>query len=315
MAEKMFKTPVLFLIFNRPETTQKVFDEIKKAKPPKLFVAADGARADREGEAEKCQQTRDIIKQVDWDCEVFTLFREQNLGCKNAVSSAISWFFENVEEGIILEDDCLPDQSFFMYCQEMLEKYRHEDKVMIISGTSLLFNRETSEYSYFFSRYYAIWGWACWRRAWNLYDINQTKWLEYKKNELLYKIFENQKIVDFYEHIFDLTAENKINTWDIQWVYSCLTRGGLSIVPVNNLISNIGFVGTHTDEKPSDTMNMPVKQFDLQNIKPPPEIAPNIRLDTIAFDNIGIFKEKPKKTIKSRFKKLLKKLIKRGNRE
>ena len=133
MSDIKIYTPVLFLIFNRPDTTRQVFNEIRKAQPAQLFVAADGPRKDRDSDFELCKKTREIVRQVDWDCEVFTRFQEENLGCKRAVSSAIDWFFSNVEEGIILEDDCVPDQSFFPFCQELLEKYRHDERIMMIS--------------------------------------------------------------------------------------------------------------------------------------------------------------------------------------
>ena len=168
-------TPVLFLVFNRPDTTEKVFEAIRQAKPQKLFVAADGPRGNRLGEKEKCEQVRKIATTVDWDCEVKTLFREKNLGCKFAVSSAIDWFFKNVEEGIVLEDDCLPSQSFFWFCQELLERYRNDERVMLIGGN----NRGVDflkNHSYFFSKYVQIWGWATWRRSWEKYDSKIRKW-------------------------------------------------------------------------------------------------------------------------------------------
>ena len=140
--EKELTSRILFLIFNRPDTTQRVFNEIRRVKPTKLFVAADGPRKNKEGETERCQAARDIINQVDWDCDLHKLFRDKNLGCKMAVSSAINWFFENVEEGIILEDDCLPHPTFFRFCQELLGKYRDDERVMVISGDNFLFGRE-----------------------------------------------------------------------------------------------------------------------------------------------------------------------------
>ena len=143
MTETLFKVPVLFLIFNRPDTTQQVFDEIRKARPEQLYVAADGPRKDQSADYELCKKTRDIIQQVDWDCKVFTCFRDENLGCKRSVSSAIDWFFSHVEEGIILEDDCVPDQSFFPFCQELLEKYRDDTRIMMISGNNFQFGEKT----------------------------------------------------------------------------------------------------------------------------------------------------------------------------
>ncbi|MFH1427813.1 MAG: nucleotide-diphospho-sugar transferase, partial [Patescibacteria group bacterium] len=186
-----FNTPILFLIFNRPETTQRVFDKIKIIKPRHLFVAADGPREGK-NESEKCQAVRDIIKQIDWDCKVNTLFRDKNLGCKLAVSSAIDWFFDNVEEGIILEDDCLPDPSFFKFCQELLVKYREDSNVMCISGDNFNPNLYNGSDSYFFSKVASIWGWASWRRAWKYYDIEMKSFLLFSKNNKVKKIFNSR---------------------------------------------------------------------------------------------------------------------------
>ena len=274
------------LIYNRPDTTQKVFDAIKKAKPKQLFIEADGQREDKEGEKEKCEQARKIIEQVDWDCEVKTLFREKNLGCKIAVSSAIDWFFENVEEGIILEDDCLPDQSFFQFCKIMLEKYRNDTRIMMISGTNYLFNKVTISESYFFSKIYAIWGWATWRRSWMKYDIDMNNWPEFRNNKQLTWIFNDKEIIEYYTSMFQATYSKRINTWDIQWVYSCIFNNGLALAPRKNLISNIGNTGTHTDSKISIFINMPTGTININNIKHPVFVIPNILCDKVAWYNI-----------------------------
>ena len=160
MGEFKLETPVLFLVFNRPDTTAQVFEAIRQAKPPRLYVASDGAREDKEGELEKVKQVREIVSQVDWNCEVKTLFRDKNLGCKIAVSSAIDWFFEQEEMGIILEDDCLPHPTFFRFCQELLERYRDDERIGMISGNNFQFGRKCTDYSYYFSMYSHIWGWA-----------------------------------------------------------------------------------------------------------------------------------------------------------
>jgi len=186
-------TPILFLIFNRPDTTQKVFNAIRKAKPKQFFIAADGSPPDREGEIEKCQKSRKIATSVDWDCEVKTLFRDKNLGCKIAISSAIDWFFENVEEGIILEDDCLPHQSFFWFCQELLEYYRNDTRIMHISGDNFQFGRKRGEGSYYFSKYSHVWGWATWRRAWKCFDINMKSFEEFKAENQINSIFQSKQ--------------------------------------------------------------------------------------------------------------------------
>ena len=153
-------SPVLFLVFNRPETTRQVFEAIRTAKPPRLYIAADGPRLEREGERASCEEVRKIALEVDWECDVNTLFRVENLGCKRGPSEGISWFFEHEDEGIILEDDCLPDQSFFSFCEELLERYRNDTRIMAISGNNFQHGRKRTEYSYYFSRYFHGWGWT-----------------------------------------------------------------------------------------------------------------------------------------------------------
>jgi hypothetical protein len=256
-------TPVLFLIFNRPDTTQKVFDAIKKAKPKQLFVAADGPRENKEGEKEKCEQARKVIEQVDWDCKVKTLFRDKNLGCKVAVSSAIDWFFENVKEGIILEDDCLPDQSFFWFCRELLEHYRDDTRIMTISGDNFQFDRKRGEGTYYFSKYVHIWGWATWRRAWKHYDVNMKNFGEFKKEAQINNVFNIKQQQKYWMKIFQLVHEGKIDTWDYQWAYTCFINNGLCVTPNVNLVSNIGFSSnnTHTKDKSSTFSEMKAREI------------------------------------------------------
>lgn len=244
-------TPVLFMIFNRPDTTQKVFNAIKRVKPRQFFVAADGPREGKEGEKERCEQAREIIEQVDWDCELKTLFRDKNLGCKIAVSSAIDWFLEKVEEGIILEDDCLPSQSFFWFCQELLKYYRNDTRVMTISGTNYGYVDDDFLYDYFFSKNIAIWGWATWKRAWRKYDINMNKFYEVYKHNMFKLFFPNNQEYRVRLNNFKRTLSREIDTWDYQWSFTCLINDGLSIIPKINLVENIGFGegATHTKKK------------------------------------------------------------------
>lgn len=164
------KTPVLFIIFNRPDATRQAFEAIREAKPPRLYIAADGPRKGKEGESEKCQEARTIALKADWPCVVKTLFQEDNLGCKYGVSCAIDWFFKNEEAGIILEDDCVASQDFFRFCEEMLEKYKSHDKVMQIAGSNFQFGKKRGNGSYYFSQALSVWGWATWRSAWMKYD-------------------------------------------------------------------------------------------------------------------------------------------------
>jgi len=249
------KTAVLFLIFNRPDTTEQVFEAIRKAKPPRLYVAADGPRPDKSGEREKCEQVRRIATQVDWDCEIKTLFRDENLGCGKAVSSAITWFFENEEEGIILEDDCLPSQSFFWFCEELLERYRGDMRVMMISGNNKGVNF-FENYSYFFSKYVQIWGWATWRRSWGKYDYKIKKWESIK--EQIGNYIYSPKEIKIRIKQFDSVYNNKFDAWGYQWNFTCLINHGLSILPSLNMISNIGFDddATHTTTKNDKFSNL-----------------------------------------------------------
>ena len=244
-------TPVLFLIFNRPDTTQQVFSAIKKAQPSRLYIAADGPRSEYPDESNHCELARTIATNVDWDCEVKTLFRDQNLGCRLAVCQAIDWFFDQEPEGIILEDDCLPDQSFFWFCQELLERYRDDTRIMHIGGTNFQFGKKRTDDSYYFSRYGHVWGWASWRRAWKYFDEKLGQWPEAKHNEVLLHWADDPRFIIYWSSIFEKAASGKADTWDYQWTFTCWNQNGLSIIPSSNLVSNIGFIrdSTHTNTK------------------------------------------------------------------
>ena len=187
----MFDTPVLFIIFNRPETTSLVFEQIKKVQPKYLFIAADGPRSNMPGELELCNAAREIVLNgIDWDCKIKTLFRTENAGCKKAVSKAINWFFDNVEQGIILEDDCLPDQKFFTFCKEMLWEYKDDMDIIAINGCNFNYHKNDDE-GYFFSRYMNVWGWATWKRAAEMIDYNMPSWNNEHKLYFLWKKLRN----------------------------------------------------------------------------------------------------------------------------
>ncbi|MBF2066615.1 MAG: glycosyltransferase family 2 protein [Calothrix sp. C42_A2020_038] len=234
-----FLTPVAFLIFNRPDLTNIVFEAIREAKPQKLLVVADGPRFPEE--AEKCEKARAVIQKIDWDCEVLTNFSETNMGCKRRVSSGLDWVFSEVEEAIILEDDCLPAPSFFNFCQTLLERYRYDERIVMIGGTNYQLNQSRTESSYYFSKYAHIWGWASWRRAWKHYDVDIKTWPEYKKQNAISSICEDSYEQKYWTSIFDDVFKGNVDTWDYQWVYTCWSQNGLSIIPNYNLISNVGF--------------------------------------------------------------------------
>ena len=243
------RSPVLFLVFNRPEPSAEVFAAIRAARPPRLYVAADGARPNRSGEAQRAEETRRVATAVDWPCEVKTLFRDRNLGCKQAVSQALDWFFECEPEGIVLEDDCVPDPSFFRYCDELLEHYREDERIALISGDNFQFGRVYGESSYYFSRYCHIWGWASWRRAWRRYDRDINAWPAFRDNGGLERVFGTRpREVRYWRRILDEVHQGKIDTWDYQWNFAVWAQSMLTILPQKNLVKNIGFGvdATHT---------------------------------------------------------------------
>jgi hypothetical protein len=270
MTDFKLTTPVAFIIFNRPDTTQRVFAEIAKAQPPKLLVVGDGPRAGRPGEAERVAATRAIIQRVDWDCEVVTDFSDVNLGCKKRVSSGIDWVFEQVQEAIILEDDCLPDPTFFRFCQEMLQRYRHDQRIGMISGDNFQFGRRYGSDSYYFSRYVHIWGWATWRDRWvGSYDVSMTQWTRIRDEGRLVDLVGDAGAASFWGEIFDRVHSGEIDTWDYQWNFANWLEGRLAVLPAVNLISNLGFGrdATHTTDV-SDLANMPVTRMAFPLIHP-----------------------------------------------
>lgn len=232
--------PVLYMVFNRLETVKKSLEAIRKAAPAKLFIAADGPRDSRPGEEGLCQAVRNyILKHIDWDCEVKVRFQEKNLGCKIAVSSAIDWFFSEVEEGIILEDDCLPGEDFFRYAAAALEFYRNDSNVMHINGSCFGNPGDCGEYCGFLYRYAHVWGWASWRRAWKFYDVNLKNFIPQK----MYEIFpdDQRQAARWNEILTKVIADSPgFNTWDFQWTYTVMVNGAWCVSPARNLISNIG---------------------------------------------------------------------------
>jgi len=271
-------TPILFLIFNRPDITEKVFNAIRQAKPSRLYVAADGPR-DGHNENATVEETRRVVKSIDWNCEVKTLFREKNLGCKKAVSGGIDWFFQHEEEGIILEDDCLPNQNFFGFCQELLLKYRYDERIMHISGDNFQFGKQRTKYSYYFSRYSHVWGWASWRRAWKHYDREMDHWPKVLEEDQLKAISSDASFMKYWTKIFSAVRSGEIDTWDYQWNFTCWIQNSLAILPHTNLVSNIGFGvnATHTSNN-SILSNMATNKisFPLQH---PPYIIRNYLAD------------------------------------
>lgn len=242
-------TPVAFLVFNRPDLARRVFERIRQARPPELFLVCDGPRAHVPADAEAVAQVRAFLETaVDWPCTVHRDFAESNLGCRRRVASGLDWVFSQVEQAIILEDDCLPDPSFFTFCDAMLERYRDDPRILHINGTSFLPPGDRVRDSYFFSKHVWVWGWATWRRAWQQYDPLMATWDE--RLPRLEASFDTRYERAFWLATFDEARADweKTNTWDFQWFYTCWTLGGMSVVPGVNLVENLGFGGaaTHT---------------------------------------------------------------------
>jgi len=273
------KSAILFLIFNRPDSTRRVFEAIRKYKPSKLYIAADGPRSGITEDQEKCNAARQLVDQVDWACDVKKLFRDHNLGCKIAVSSAITWFFEQEEEGIILEDDCLPGESFFYFCHTLLEKYRHDQRVMHIAGSNLQFGHHRGDASYYFSSIASVWGWAGWKRVWAKYDPDMLLFEEFEREQLMQFVFPDQHIVKWGLDSTRAVFENKINTWDYQLTFSIMINNGLCITPNKNLVSNIGFnADGHLTKNPDDVhANIPIAE--IGEIRHPKFFIPNREAD------------------------------------
>lgn len=264
-------TAVVLIVFNRPQRAERVLECIRQAKPSKLFVIADGARLNRPGEAQQCEATRAIFDRVDWDCTVLKNFSDINLGCKRRIASGLDWVFEQVEDAIILEDDCLPDPNFFSFCDTLLEHYRNDTRIMMVSGNNFQFDRPQSPYDYYFSRYALIWGWATWRRAWQKFDVQMKHWRPLRDRGWLKELFDDAEAVRYWTELFDRVEQCEFDCWAPAWMYSCWIENGLSIAPARNLVSNIGFeqTATNTTDANSPFANTPTQSIHLPLKHPP----------------------------------------------
>ncbi len=263
-----FDTPILLLIFNRPDTTERVFNLLKEIKPSKLFISGDGARSNKSGENEKVEKTREVVQSIDWDCDVKYNFSDFNLGCKMGVSSGISWFFENVNDGIIIEDDVLPNKSFFRFCSEMLKHYEDNQKVMHIGGANFQDGIQRGDGIYYFSKLCHVWGWASWARAWEKYNVNIED-EEPVIDEVLNETFSFKGLREYYRKYIFKVKNGQLDTWDYQWAYTIWKNKGISVIPNKNLTTNIGFRedATHTLDIESRLSRM--ESYDLGEIRHP----------------------------------------------
>lgn len=248
-----FNIPILLINFNRPQKTKEVIEVIQQIKPSRIYFAVDGPRENHPTDRENCEQVKQLVSNLTWPCTVFTLFQEKNLGCGPAPASAISWLFEHEKWGIIIEDDCLPDPSFFSFAEELLKYYEHDERVMQISGSNYLPEvKPEPSASYFFSSIGSIWGWATWRRAWKHYDYHVQDYESVKERGLLKDFFYNRKYTQYVMKMLQQAYDKDpaMSTWDFQWDLAKHLNSGLVIVPATNLVKNKGFTAdaTHTKE-------------------------------------------------------------------
>lgn len=243
-------TPVLLLTWRRPHTLRHVIDAIRPIAPGHLFVASDGPRADRPEEAAQVAATRRLIDDaIDWPCRIERRYSDVHQGCHLGVSRAITWFFEQVEAGIILEDDCVPHPDFFRWTTELLAHYRDDTRVWCLSGGNRQDGAWRGEASYFFGRIPLVWGWATWRRCWMHYDDTLARWPALRDGGLLETLFEDPRERQYWRTIWQrLVDEGTPDSWAYRWVFTCVSQGGLTAMPNRNLVANIGFGddATHT---------------------------------------------------------------------
>lgn len=280
MNQSPFTTPIVLIIFKRPHTTKQVFEVIQKLQPCQLFVIGDGPNPEHPGEIEKCAATRAIIDRVDWKCEVYKNYSDINLGCKQRVSTGLDWVFSQVEEAIILEDDCIPQLSFFQFCQELLERYRHNERVFQITGENTHGYR-CSDSSYYFSAYSFYWGWATWKRAWKYFDGSLKQWLQVRESQWLQDYLGDYPSAQYWAEIFDLTY-NGFNSWGWAWTFTCFANQGLCAVPNQNLISNVGFGkdAAHTTWEIDEIANLPTQSINFP-LHHPTKVTVNIHAEKV----------------------------------
>lgn len=271
--------PVAFIIFNRPDKTAIVFEKIRKYSPKQLFIIADGPRPHKESDVQSCEDTRAVI-QVDWDCDVKYFYAEKNLGCQRRISSGLDEVFKYVEDAVILEDDCVPNEDFFEFCEELLDRYKYNDKITGISGSNFQQKNDQykPEFSYYFSLFFHCSGWATWRRAWELRDMRMLDWPSYRRSTDFEKICYDPFFKEYWTNIFDQTYEGSIDSWAYPFLFTSWSRNAYGIIPSVNLTSNIGFdeSATHTTMHDDLEANLPTHsiQFPLEH----PEVIERSRM-------------------------------------
>ena len=280
MNNTLFQVPIYLQIFNRPDLTRKVFAEIQKIRPLKLFITADGPRKNIINDKNKCAEARSMVKEINWECEVFTNFSDDNNGVYKSMTEGISWMFKHVDRAIILEDDCIPHFSFFRYCQDLLNYYEDDKRIALISGDNFQPTKKTTQYSYYFSRYLHIWGWATWKRSWDKTDFNMEYWPKYKKMKGLDSVFYRKHEREYWYKYYQDVYEGKVEkNWDFMFALSSFMNNTMAILPNANLISNVGFGVDSTHLKYKNKFQL----IQLSEIKfpldHPPFICRNVAAD------------------------------------
>jgi hypothetical protein len=281
---------VAFLIFNRPQLTRRVFERIRGARPAQLLVVADGPRRAHPGDIEKCAAARAVTEEIDWPCTVYRNYADSNLGCGRRVASGLEWVFSQVEMAIILEDDCLPDPTFFPYCAELLEKYRGVPQIGMVSGSHHQEESAREGDSYYFCRYGNIWGWATWRRAWENYDFGMSDWPRWRDAGHLERMFPAKEVREFWRGVWNETAQGRHDTWDYQWTFCYLRHGLLGVLPRVSLIENIGFGSdaSHTAGMEFSKVKVESMEFPLRH---PATIEPSLEAEARA--SLRFFSRQP----------------------
>lgn len=283
------EAPVLLITFNRADNTRKVFEKIREAKIKKLYVANDAPRPGNINDEQNRKKIREMLNEIDWDCELHTLFHEKNQGCGFGPVTAITWAFNNEEKLVILEDDCVPSLSFFPFCNEMLNKYYNDTRIWLVSGRS---HQSNSIYftnqDYIFSHYAHTWGWATWKRCWNHFDMKMSDFPEFLIMGGAVNVLSSRKEGDLYnKHLskrFNNIEQEITHSWDTQFLYSYIKNGGLGIVPSKNLIKNIGVNGTHYSGKENNFTKMNASD-NFKVTKHPKFIIINNEYEKLHFDN------------------------------
>jgi hypothetical protein len=271
--------PVAFVIFNRPETAQRVFERIRGARPSRLFVVADGPRAGVESDEARTRAARRVTERIDWPCDVQRDYAPTNLGLKRRIASGLTWVFTQVDEAIVLEDDCLPDPTFFPFVAELLRRYCRDARVMTVGGAQLAPGDQAE--SYRFSRQPLIWGWGTWARAWQHYDGSMAAWPRLQGAGWMETHLEDRRVREYWTYLFDRHWRlGDAGSWDYAWQLACWAAGGLAIQPSCNLVTNIGFGpdGTHNRDPREPGANLPARPMTFP-LRHPARIEPDAAAD------------------------------------